>query len=297
MAATSNMVETVVGTTAWRLADLKMLPDLLRFLRKEEWGNVAFSARLLRHRQPTLPSRLQESIYLHLDGDQMVSAALLQTLFGLYMPVFGRDTGLDTLNMLAGALKARRFQFHRLHSVIGRSRSARMLRALLRRPAGTTVPYWIMSLERLPSVPTSGGLRLRRARPDDLHQLMPLHERYMFEEVLLNRRDYDRIGTLRLLRRALRTQLIYVAEWQGRIVAKAGTNARGMIYDQIGGVFTAEQQRNRGIAAALLQGLANHIMVDGRKLCLFVKHSNAAALSLYTKLGFEIRDEFEISYY
>jgi hypothetical protein len=100
-----------------------------------------------------------------------------------------------------------------------------------------------------------------------------------------------------LLKASLKNELTYYAEHRGNVVAKAGTNARGFRFDQLGGVFTAPAYRNRGVAARVLAALLRDANKDGRRACLFVKDHNAAAVRLYEKLGFQIRDRFRIAYF
>jgi predicted GNAT family acetyltransferase len=95
----------------------------------------------------------------------------------------------------------------------------------------------------------------------------------------------------------LKYQEIYYAVLEGMPVAKAGTNARGIEYDQIGGVFVSPAYRNRGFARQVLTHLLKSIFLQGRKPCLFVKKSNSPALGLYRSLGFQERGTFRISYW
>ncbi|MCK5198965.1 MAG: GNAT family N-acetyltransferase, partial [Spirochaetales bacterium] len=66
--------------------------------------------------------------------------------------------------------------------------------------------------------------------------------------------------------------------------------------NQIGGVYTKPEYRNRGISTLLMQMLLNGIHKSGKKAVLYVKKGNKPALALYRKLGFRIIDEYSAYY-
>ena len=92
-------------------------------------------------------------------------------------------------------------------------------------------------------------------------------------------------------------KMVYFIVEKGSAVAKAGSNAQGFSYIQIGGVYTVETKRNEGYGAEVLKFLISKIIKKGKKACLFVKKDNSPAIQLYTKVGFSIRDAFRISYF
>ena len=99
------------------------------------------------------------------------------------------------------------------------------------------------------------------------------------------------------LRARLTTEYIYKVSADGHIVAKAGTNAQGFHWFQIGGVYTLPAYRNRGLAAAAVAHLINTHSADAHGFALFVKTANTAALRVYEKLGFEQCGLFRMSYW
>jgi len=137
---------------------------------------------------------------------------------------------------------------------------------------------------------------VRRARPEDLGALYPLQEAYEREEVLTPIHEFNAAASRAALARSLELQLVYVAVEDGRIVAKAGTNARGFGVDQIGGVYTIPERRGRGLATALMAALLGEIRRAGRCVALFVKPGNAAALALYRALAFREIGDYRADY-
>jgi predicted GNAT family acetyltransferase len=102
---------------------------------------------------------------------------------------------------------------------------------------------------------------------------------------------------MRLLKAALKEEIVYVAELDGVPVAKAATNARGFDVDQIGGVYTVPGERGKGIGAVVVGALLKALFAEKSSACLFVKKRNRPAIALYDRLGFEPVTDYIISYY
>ena len=79
-------------------------------------------------------------------------------------------------------------------------------------------------------------------------------------------------------------------------IVKAGTNARGYNYDQIGGVFTDISQRHQGYATAVMIKLLKKIFSQDKSASLFVKPDNINAIKIYKALGFVKKANFRIAY-
>ena len=80
----------------------------------------------------------------------------------------------------------------------------------------------------------------------------------------------------------------FVLEREGAIVAAAGTHFACPSLVQLGNVFTAPHWRGRGLGAACTAAVVEaHVEQGHRTISLFVDASNAAALHIYKRLGFE----------
>jgi hypothetical protein len=154
---------------------------------------------------------------------------------------------------------------------------------------------------RLWTPPLGAGVRVRRADPADAAALFPLQKAYEQEEVLLDPAHFNDAICLRSLLQSLREEILFVLETESpakvRLVAKAGTNARGYTVDQIGGVYTLPAERGKGLGRAVMAGLLKEIFREKAGACLFVKKKNRPAIALYHGLGFLPATEYSISYY
>ena len=286
---------------SWKKAEREDLPALVRLVSDREWRSVPFSARLRHPRgggRPLLPPRWEANLLVHREGED-ADAALLLTSGGLLLP------------LLAPARSARRPAFpgwrglaRSLHSLMGPLPEVRWAEQALPARPRVSIEYHLMALEKSayrptaePDAPGIPGLRLRPAVAADAPALYPLQRDYELEEVLIEPGHFSAQACLGGLRRMLRQQVIILAERDGRPVAKAGTNARGFAVDQIGGVFTVEAERGRGVARRVMRELLDRIFREKGTASLFVKKHNAPAIALYRRLGFRVLEDYRISYF
>lgn len=221
----------------------------------------------------------------------------------MLLPAFNpRETSDGDERFIAPLVRSRR---DRLFSIIGTEERVRFIENFLDDAPVDSERYRLFTDERPSSIGESRGregecgepLTIRAASPGDFQKLWPLERHYQMEEVIRSGREVSEYRLRELFRAALKRQSIYMAIRDGEAVGKAGTNARGFTYDQVGGVFVTPKYRRRGIAAELMRVLLNAIHRGGRGACLFVKESNSAALNLYRGLGLGDRGGFRISYW
>lgn len=151
------------------------------------------------------------------------------------------------------------------------------------------------SAGRLPEPPA--GVEFARCTAEDTDRLLPLQESYEKEEVAPPGDPVDLEAIRISLRANLGKQRIFMALSEGRVVAKAGTNALGLAWVQLGGVFTEPEWRGRGIAASLVRYIANLETEAGKNIALFVKLTNEPARRAYDRSGFKPDTFFRISYW
>ncbi len=286
---------------SWKRAEAGDLPELLELARSQESRAVHFSSRLRHARadgRAALPSRLEATVLVHRLGEE-TTAALLFTSGGLLLPLLAAP---GRRGIAAPRFPAWRGLARNLHSIMGPLREVCWAESNLPFPARICIDYHLMGLEKRDynppaQAPAPVGLRLREAGPQDARGLYPLQRDYELEEVLIEPGHFDPQTCLANLRRTLRRQIVILAEQDGRPLSKAGTNARGFDADQIGGVFTVEGQRSRGLARRVMVALLERIFREKSLASLFVKKHNPAAVALYRRLGFRELEDFRISYF
>jgi len=286
----------------WWRAGKRDLSQLLAFLLDNEWRAVPYTSRLRRQGRKAFPTSLEASVLICREG-QEIRGTMMLTSMGLLLPAFSLPMD-DSQTLPSAPFPGWNDLKFRLYSVMGPVGEVTWLTGQLPFSPVATVDYHLMVQSResfasasRESVPGPPGLIIRTAYLRDYRALLPLQMRYELEEVVINRQRYSEQICRQHLKHALRHQLVLMAEQNGRVVAKAGTNARGFRTDQIGGVFTVENQRNSGIAFRVMEELLRRIYAEKQTVCLFVKKDNLPALSLYRKLGFRIGDGYQISYF
>jgi len=128
-------------------------------------------------------------------------------------------------------------------------------------------------------------------------ELYPMELAYQKEEVYGNRRKMDNHVVALSFRKLLKTREVFILKRNGVTIGKANTNSSGRHWDQIGGVYTLPEYRDRGFATVLLKQIVTYMYKKDRKLSLFVKTGNKAALKLYKTCGFSDRGAFHLGYY
>ncbi len=197
-----------------------------------------------------------------------------------------------------------------LYCILGTAAENRFLESLIPRPSKREVDYELMTLAQEPTAeaatlpliedPVSGrksAPRVRRIHPGDAEFLLPLQIGYEQEEVLAPGNQPNRDHTLFSFRTALSRQDVYAAFYGKHAVAKAGTNARGFKWDQLGGIYTAPDFRCKGIASALVAHVVLCRIREGKNSVLFVKTGNMSAKKAYQRVGFTPQEDFRIVYF
>ncbi|MFN2433001.1 MAG: GNAT family N-acetyltransferase [Gemmatimonadota bacterium] len=132
----------------------------------------------------------------------------------------------------------------------------------------------------------SGGLRLRPAAGEDLDLLVQASADMLREEILDDPHARDPVAFRAQVWRMVQEGAIFVGEDRGHVVFKAHANVRTPLAAQISGVYTLPEHRGRGYARAGMRTLAQRLLAEHPRLCLYVNRDNAAAIHAYEAVGF-----------
>ena len=160
--------------------------------------------------------------------------------------------------------------------------------------------YKLMTLDEYllpPPEPLSCDDEIRRCNDNDFDSLFELQKKYIVKEVAPANKQVTDLECSASLKQILKNQLCFALYSDGEVVAKANTNAIGIHWVQLGGVYTHPLYRKNYYAWNLVYAICGRIKKTSRKVCLFVKDKNNPALQLYHRIGFTEKCDFEICYF
>jgi ribosomal protein S18 acetylase RimI-like enzyme len=296
---------------SWAFAKKKDLPGIRTLLSAREWECATLTHRLLCGGSYRLPASGQARLALRRENGD-IGQVLYMTKSGVVIPYL---PGLPLANPVEGEALREIFQqaWGKACIVIGLEPYLLAFSAWAGIEPIISVEYYLMvngglsreapsreALSRQAQTPPRAEipkLEIRWAKAADLCLILPMQEAYEKEEILFHEDDFSISKTRSELKLNLKTQLICLGFYEGQLIAKAGTNARGFTIDQIGGVYTRPDFRDKKIARTLVAHLMRHIFANGKTACLFVKKQNSPAIRLYSNLGFRIAENYRISYF
>jgi ribosomal protein S18 acetylase RimI-like enzyme len=189
-----------------------------------------------------------------------------------------------------------------IHAIQGLGKDVVFLENLAARlglRAAEGIDYDLMTLDREPALLDRypPELLLRQPAYGDMENLYRLQSAYEQEEVLPRGAVFSPLSCRNSLEHILTREHILVAELGGRMVGKINTSALSFSRYQIGGVYVEPDYRGMGIASRMAAVFSRTLIREGKGLSLFVKKRNAAARTVYRKIGFETLDDYRICYY
>jgi uncharacterized protein len=294
----------------WFKAGKKDEQAIYSFLLPREYRAVTLSSRISKYGQLSLPGKKEASLWI-LDGSRPrdpaaegdkesgIRALVLICTHGLVLPLFHETEGpsLSEIEALFDRIGEMR---KKIYCILGRREEALLCESALGKELEGYRTFLLMTCKQSASLSDSpnkiDAFRIQRVRESDAERFFPLERAYQLEEVVLSRdRYHDAAGRIHFKNQCKR-QIIFASSHNGNGIAKAGTNAIGIRYCQVGGVFTRREFRKQGYAKQLMLILLHRIFARGQSVSLFVRYDNPAAVALYRSLGFIIRGEYRIAY-
>lgn len=164
---------------------------------------------------------------------------------------------------------------------------------------GDQKDFHLMKLDDLPLIPPKAKSHfiIRKPNMNDMQNLYELHKQYEVEEVIPKNGFFNPASCRLLVENMFARNQVLVGELDGHLVAKVNINADSYSRSQIGGVFVIKAFRGNGYASQIVASFCKQLIEEGRGLILFVNKTNAPAIKVYKKLGFQIISDYRITYY
>lgn len=129
------------------------------------------------------------------------------------------------------------------------------------------------------------GYRVRSAEKKDLEPLMQAALHLNQTDLHVDPWCVDRDWLKRSTKTRIRKRTTYVIGPMGKPMCKLDLGSRGPAGVVIEGVYTWPELRGRGLASALVAGVAAELLADYPQVCLHVAETNAPARRSYEKCG------------
>ena len=295
--------------------------DAAAFVQKHEYRCIDLAEQLRLCLYPGYTARYKKAAAVYAYPQQhtcpqpqkICCGVLLFSMYGLLFHCIDTDIPEETVLAFGRFFLSEDFPYTELHAVAGIREHTLLFEQVLSEIAhirlDAVVDYYLMrcnkpctdiffqTAESKLNTTLNTALSIERATENDLTELFPLQLDYENTEVAYEGRPINPAVCKLSLRAHLKTEYIYKVSADGQIVAKAGTNAQGFHWLQIGGVYTLPAYRNKGLAAAAVAHLIDTHSAEAHGFALFVKTTNTAAGRVYEKLGFAQCGLFRMSYW
>lgn len=279
----------------WENAEKEHLKDVLQFLIPREYACASLTSRLHTGGIPVWPGRRVQILMCRDESRNVHGIVYIENTGMLFSALSPPCQDGRLIEQLFDKIK---LPPRKIHTCMGQKKDVEPIESKL--PGKPIfIDYFLMAEEGPRAARRHGekGLAVRRADQSHARLLFPLQEGYEKEEVLIRPEHFNPERCFRLLKKSLTEHIVYFGCLRETAVAKAGTNALGFSWYQLGGVYTLPQYRSRGYGREVTLYLLDEISVKKKKATLFVKINNAPAIKLYRSLGFKIQTNFRISYF
>lgn len=276
------------------------LNTVVSFLSVQEQTCTALMSNLIDTGKPALPSA-KFTYWVLKEEDASIQGVLMISNTGLVLHCFSSGFLLRASSEpeYASPLKQLLLSFS-IYCIMGSQKGTELLQKLYEKEVRCKREYELYTYtdtEYEQFEQAISKAQIQRCSEKDIDFLMPLQQEYDKVEVIPDGDSLNKEASKRNLLRLLKSQEIYAIVQNNQFCAKAGTNAQGLNWVQIGGVYTDITSRNKGFAQILVSHIAHSYYIRGKNVTLFVRKNNESAKHAYKKAGFTFDSFYTILYY
>lgn len=276
---------------SWEIASDSDLNRIVKYLNSNESQVIQIYSSFLTNKGIKFPSKYEAIVLIDNLGCD-INGIILISKRGIIYPRFEDRSQLvkDQLIKIMATIKVT------IHGVVGLKEDVNFLDSIIFRRIRQVNNYYYYT-HKNNHINITLENDIYKAKPKDYSSLLPLEIEYQREEVIVEESDLNKKAVGEALKRKLIDDDIYFIRDRNIIVSKAGTTFRSRNYVLLGGIFTWNPLRKKGLSTRLL----NYLIMDQEKKgytpALFVKVNNPGAIKLYSKVGFTNPVEYQINYY
>lgn len=140
------------------------------------------------------------------------------------------------------------------------------------------------------------SLQLRRANLDELEPVAQAQAEMFLEATGTDPRVADPEGFTRRVAERIERQRSWIKLEAEAVLFKTELQCVTPEAVYLEGVWTREDQREKGVAKSCLNELVHRMLKQHQMLCLVVEHDEEAARKLYEQVGFQYAEEYQARY-
>jgi uncharacterized protein len=137
---------------------------------------------------------------------------------------------------------------------------------------------------------------LRRATPEDMDLVVPVHAAMAVEETGVNPLDIDPAGFRERCARRIQQGRVWVCVKDNRLLFKADVISDLAEVTYLEGVYVSPENRGQGFGTCCMKQLTNILLTHTKSVCLLIKDEKSTAQACYRKAGYKLRDYYETVY-
>ncbi len=278
----------------------KDLTHVVAFLSEYEQTCVALMSRLIDQGQPVMPPAKFPYRVLRDEGSEIHGVVMISST-GLVLHCFSSNCIIRAQTEPSSFLPLKQLlTSFPLYCIMGSKEGTELLENLYGKETRCKREYELLTYadtEYEKFEDKLSALPIHRCTEKDADSLFPLQKEYDKVEVIPDGDTLNETASRLNLVRLLKSQEIFAVVQDCCLCAKAGTNAQGLKWVQIGGVYTDISWRNKGFARLLVSYIAHSFYLRGKNVTLFVRTDNESAKRAYQKAGFTFNSYYTILYY
>lgn len=146
---------------------------------------------------------------------------------------------------------------------------------------------------RYPLEAGRGEAGLRRATPEDLELIVPVHAGLAEAESGVNPLDTDPEGFRARCLRRIEQGRVWVVVREGRLLFKADVQADTPEVVYLEGIYVNPSERGTGLGRRTMTRLGSDLLLHTRRVCLLANEENERAHAFYRNCGYKLRGVYD----
>ncbi len=134
---------------------------------------------------------------------------------------------------------------------------------------------------------------LRRATPEEVDLVVPVHAAMTLEETGVNPLETDPAGFRERCARRIQQGRVWVCVKDGRLLFKADVISDLPEVNYLEGIYVIPERRGQGFGTRCLKQLTNTLLTHTKSVCLLTKEEKSAAQACYRSAGYKLREHYE----